>query len=379
MMTFSLLMLPVGFVISVLLCTLLLAAGRRQRWLDKTGAERHKQHTQDTVNVGGVAIAAALVMPLLVIMGVVSLVSVGQVERVSPALAIHWPGLGSRLEMGWGLLLGLIVMHITGLTDDRVGLGPWIKLGIQAVVATMMVLCCDLQIMAFLDAYGSAGSALSMVLSVGWLVAVMNAINFMDNADALAGGVAAIIAAAMLGMAVGQEQWFVAAMSALLLGAVVGFLVFNVPPAKMFMGDGGSLVLGLVLGFIAVRLTYVEMPRSQGVGFADALPLLSPLLWLTIPLYDMASVFVIRVQQGVSPMRGDHNHLSHRLMRLGLGSKQAVAVIHALTGVTCLGGLGVGFGSGSVRVAGLGAVVAVVLGLLVMDLKYSTVERPSPC
>lgn len=375
MSALALFMLPIGLVLSVVLCKWLIGFGQRRGWLDRGGSERHKQHEQATVNLGGVAITVALVLPMLLILIAVSLIPVSWVAGRMPALGEHWPGLVSQAVIGWNLLIGIVLIHVTGLADDRLGLGPWVKLGVQAAVAVFLVVCCQLQLLTFLDsALGTFGNLLSVALSVLWLVAVMNAMNFMDNMDGLAGGVAAIIVSAMLGSAMANGQWFVAAMAGLLLGAIIGFLFFNLSPARLFMGDSGSLVLGLVLGFISARLNYTRIESVTDLDMVEFLPLVAPLLWLSIPLYDLVTVCAIRITHGRNPMHGDHNHLSHRLKRMNLGKPGAVGTIHLLTAVTCVGGVLVG--STNLTTSWLGAVItgATLLALLTLDVSYSTLH-----
>jgi len=133
-----------------------------------------------------------------------------------------------------------------------------------------------------------------------------------------------------------------------LVGACLGFLVFNFPlrragRASIFMGDGGSLVLGFTLAFLTVRTTYVE-PTSVLTASTLATPthwygVLMPLLVMAVPLYDFASVCLIRLRAGKSPFVGDLNHLSHRLVKRGLTKRDAVLVIYGLTAVTAIGGI----------------------------------------
>ena len=122
------------------------------------------------------------------------------------------------------------------------------------------------------------------------------------------------------------------------MGAGAGFLRFNWPPARLFMGDGGSLVLGLLLAVASVRTTYMKMPTPDMPPSAWYAALM-PLVLLSVPLYDMASVTIIRLRHGHSPLRADRNHLSHRLVRLGLSKREAVLVIWLTTLATGIGGV----------------------------------------
>jgi len=130
-------------------------------------------------------------------------------------------------------------------------------------------------------------------------------------------------------------QWFVAAVCALLVGSVLGFLVFNFPPAKIFMGDGGSLVIGLLLAFLTVRTTYTPLDDASGGWYA----VLMPVVILAVPLYDFVTITLIRLYQGKSPFVGDTQHFSHRIRDRGLGARSTILVIYALTLATGISGL----------------------------------------
>jgi UDP-GlcNAc:undecaprenyl-phosphate GlcNAc-1-phosphate transferase len=183
----------------------------------------------------------------------------------------------------------------------------------------------------------------SVLLTTVWIVAVTNAMNFIDNMDGLSGGVGAIAAAGLTAAALLSGQWFVAALSAAVCGACLGFLTQNYPRARMFMGDGGSLVLGFLLAFLATRITYilpgVDPVTDGGPAGVPWYAVLMPVCVLAVPLYDFASVTGIRVSQGKSPFKGDLQHLSHRLVKRGLSKPVAVAVIWGFAVLTGLNGL----------------------------------------
>jgi UDP-GlcNAc:undecaprenyl-phosphate GlcNAc-1-phosphate transferase len=171
-------------------------------------------------------------------------------------------------------------------------------------------------------------------------VAVINAVNLIDNMDGLSGGVACISAACFLIAALLQGQWFVGACLALLVGALLGFLVFNVPPASVFMGDGGTLVVGFWLAFLTVRTTYVHGDIAAAHPTSGAwYGVFMPVLVLAVPLYDTVSVMLIRWSQGKPLMVGDLQHVSHRLVRRGLSKRGAVMALWGFTLVTGLAGV----------------------------------------
>lgn len=278
------------------------------RWnlVDRPAAGTHKVHHHPTPYGGGVAIFAGLALAL----------AAGQ----------HWV---PELLSGENLLLvgGGAVLLLLGLLDDWRGLSPLPRFALQFMVAGCLVALCPQYRLPVLPHTPALAAALSAV----WLAAMANAFNFLDNMDGLSGGLAAIAL-----LALGVMGWWTghpaAALIALALsGATAGFLCYNFPPASIFAGDAGGLFLGFMAGGLSALLSH-ERP-------ADPL-FLAPLLVLLVPAYDLSSVVLIRLCRRLPPWRGDHNHLSHRLVRLGCSRRAAVLVIYALTLVSGLASLG---------------------------------------
>jgi UDP-GlcNAc:undecaprenyl-phosphate/decaprenyl-phosphate GlcNAc-1-phosphate transferase len=207
-------------------------------------------------------------------------------------------------------------------------MGPYSKLLIQLAIVAGLVLWADLRALTVLDQLG-LGRWPSVILTVLWITGIANAFNFLDNMDGLSAGVGAVCAAAFLVLALGIGQWFVAAMLAMLLGALVGFLFHNFPRASIFMGDGGSLLIGLLLGVLTIRVTYLTGPLAQGWHAVFA-----PLIVLAVPLYDLVVVSIIRISRGRNPFQGDTNHFSHRLVARGMSRRTAVLCIWLITAAT---------------------------------------------
>jgi len=189
-----------------------------------------------------------------------------------------------------------------------------------------------------LTAYLDAGW-LTKLMSVVWIVAVINSFNMLDNMDALSGGIAAIIASSMAVVMLtttdpgtDRPQLLVAGLLLVVAGSLIGFLFHNRPPAKIFMGDGGSYLVGFLIAVSMLMATFVGGPTADGTVRPHAV--LAPLCVMAVPLYDMISVLWIRIREGRSPFLGDHSHLSHRLVDLGLSRTAAVATIHLIT-ATC--------------------------------------------
>lgn len=337
-------LLVLAFFLSLPLTGYLIHAGRRWGQLDAPdapGSGGRKNHAHATPNTGGIGIFVGVAVPLAIILAATWLVPQESWASLGPLAAVgeHIPGLREQTPAGLGVLLGLTVIHILGLVDDRRRLGPFLKLGVQVGVALFLAIFCDVRVLHLLEEpWGLTGLIASVTISVLWMVVITNAMNFLDNMDGLTGGVAAIIGALFLGATLINGQWFIAALAALLVGALIGFLVYNFPPAKVFMGDGGSLVVGLLLAIISIRTTYLTGDQSQSHWHA----LLMPLVMLAVPLYDFTSVTLIRLSQGRSPFVGDQSHFSHRLVRKGLSRRTAVLVIWLCTLATGLSGVMLG-------------------------------------
>lgn len=329
-------MIPLALVIAWPMTWLMRQAGLRMGHLDQPGGR--KAHHRAVPATGGVAIFLAVFAPMAIGLALAWWAPASWWAAIAPRAVEHLPGIHQQTPMALTLLISLAALHITGLVDDRRPLGPLVKLVIQLIAAGAMVGLMNVRLLELLGTYlGVPGVVVSVVLTVLWFVIITNAMNFLDNMDGLAGGVGLICAAVFMAAALLGGQWFVAATLGLLVGALMGFLVFNFPPASIFMGDGGSLVIGFLLAFCSLRLTYVD--ESLGEQAGGWWVLLTPLIVLAIPLYDLLSVTLIRLAQGRSPLVGDTQHFSHRLVRKGLSRPAAVIVIYACTLATALGGV----------------------------------------
>jgi UDP-GlcNAc:undecaprenyl-phosphate GlcNAc-1-phosphate transferase len=294
---------------------------------------------RDVPNIGGAAIAWPLIAALLAA-GLCAILLPQVVIAMVPASEVWMPRLQASAPMAIAFGLAVLVLHFVGIYDDRRQLGPWMKLSVQVLVAGALAAAFDVRVLQQLDGVAGMGTALSVFASVVWMVAIINAMNFLDNMDGLTAGVTVVAGGLLLVTSLLSGQWFVAGTLAVLVGATAGFLVFNLPPAKIFMGDGGSMVIGLALAVLTIRTTYVEPDAVMGGVIGTAwYGVLMPLAVLAIPLYDLVSVVWIRLRQGRSPFAGDHQHFSHRLVELGLSPRRAVCVIWCLSAVTGIVGL----------------------------------------
>jgi UDP-GlcNAc:undecaprenyl-phosphate GlcNAc-1-phosphate transferase len=322
----------VSLVISFVATYLMIHLAPRIGFVDKPG--HRKIHETPKPLGGGVAIFAALALPMLAGLLVVNLADEPLVLKFidHPDAIALLTGAQHQTRLSLGLLGGLLVLHALGLFDDRRAMGPSAKLLVQLAVAATLVVAFDMRALTTLDKLGMDRWP-SVILTVLWIVAITNAFNFLDNMDGLSAGVAAVCTTAFLITAITIQQWFVAATLALLLGALLGFLFWNFPPARIFMGDGGSLVIGFVLGVLTVRTTYLLPGEDFAAGWYSVL---APLIVLAVPLYDLIVVSVIRLSRGKSPFVGDTNHFSHRLVARGMSRRTAVLCIYLVTAATAV-------------------------------------------
>jgi UDP-GlcNAc:undecaprenyl-phosphate GlcNAc-1-phosphate transferase len=363
--------MPAATLVSFLLATLvpsaaiaLIACYFLRRWAPQWGLvdqpSARKVHVEPTPLGGGVAIWLGMLGPFAIGTLVLLLVQSGLVDAaLFPAFAReHFDGIGQQLPRLWVLLGAGTVLMILGLIDDRRGLDWKIRLGVQAAVALFCVTTQGWQLTAFI-----AIPAVTIALSVLWIVALVNSFNMLDNMDGLSGGVAAIASSMLAAVlllspdpATSRPQLFVAGLLLVLVGAIVGFLFHNRPPAKIFMGDAGSYFVGFVIAVATLLATYT------GYHSATRHAVLAPVCVLAVPLYDMITVIWIRLREGRSPFQADKCHFSHRLVDLGFSKRQAVLTIYLTTATCGLGALLLH------RVDQVGAVIIVLMIVCILAL-----------
>lgn len=258
--------------------------------LDQPSAR--KVHTSPVPLLGGVAIYVAFIAALLLF---------------SDAFYVN---------QVVGILLGATWVSFLGIWDDWRTLRPAIKL-LGQFVAIAILIATGVQV-EFLR-----NPLLNAFVTTAWLVGITNAVNFLDNMDGLSGGVVAIASAWFLVLSLLNGQFLVAPFAAALLGASLGFLVYNFNPARIFMGDAGSLFLGFMLAAVGLKLRFP--------GLSDTTTWMIPIFVLGIPILDMSLVTLSRLRRHVNPWTtAGKDHLSHRLVALGLSNRSAVLTIYGL-------------------------------------------------
>lgn len=275
-------------VLTAIAVPLLIRLAKKAKLFDLPGG-RHI-HAQPTPRLGGIAIYVATLIAAIIFVG------------ITPQL--------------FGLYLGTTIIFAVGLADDLYGLSPGFKLLAQVLAAATLVVF-GITISNLTNPFG--GTLLippvwDTMLTLIWVVLIVNTINFLDGVDGLAAGVASVaslvIAALSLFAIVNQPE--TAHLASILLGASLGFLIYNWHPAKIFMGDSGSHTLGLMLAGLAVL---------SGSKLATAA------LVLGFPILDLVTVAVRRMRLGQAPWTADRSHLHHRLLDSGLSQRIAVILL----------------------------------------------------
>jgi UDP-GlcNAc:undecaprenyl-phosphate GlcNAc-1-phosphate transferase len=318
-------LIAVSFVLSWLLTYWMIRIAPRIGFVDKPGGR--KIHANAKPLGGGIAIFGSFALPLLAMMALCwGFIPISIAEgTLAHALA---GGVRAKTPLALALLGTCLLLQVLGVMDDRKALGPYLKLLVQLGTAALVVFPFpEVRVLTTL------GTAISIILTILWIVAITNAFNFLDNMDGLSAGIAAIATTAFLITTLLIEQWFIAGSLALLLGALLGFLFWNFPPAKIFMGDSGSLVIGFILGVLTVRTTFLPKGVNWGAGWYAVF---APVIVLAVPLYDLIVVSLIRLSRGKSPFVGDTNHFSHRLVARGMSRRTAVLCLYLLTAATSI-------------------------------------------
>ncbi|MEZ6056164.1 MAG: MraY family glycosyltransferase [Planctomycetaceae bacterium] len=312
------------------------ATGLMRRWAPRWGLidqpAARKVHTTPTPLGGGVGIYCGFVIPVIGGQLFASwLARLPEIPDWIPLeLAQHVEGLASRTGSLWMLIGAGTLLAVAGLLDDLKPL-PWQpRLLLQFAVAGGLV-AGGIRATLFVDL-----PWIGIVFSVMWIVLLINSMNFLDNMDGLSGGIAfiaAVVFSVVMLTLPGGPRWLVAGGLLVLAGATAGFLIHNRAPARIFMGDSGSMFLGMMLASLTMLGTFYDA-NSPGQH-----TIIAPLLVLAVPLYDTISVIFIRLRQGRSPFQADKSHFSHRLVELGLSKPGAVRMVHLATLTTSLAAL----------------------------------------
>ena len=229
---------------------------------------------------------------------------------------------GKDIALASTVLIPAVAMAIMGLIDDLRGLKPWPRLIAQSVVGVIVA-----GILIATDTIGTPSQIfiVDALVTILWIVGVCNSINFFDNLDGGAAGTVVVITFFTFLIAFDRGQLLVSGLSIVTAGATAGFLIWNRPPAKIYMGDAGALFLGIIVAVLTIRLQPNIHPSWKSLSI--------PLFLMAVPLLDTTVAVTSRLARGISPFTGGRDHLSHRLMRKGLHRRTAAIALWALAGV----------------------------------------------
>ncbi len=327
--------------------TVLVSLPLWRRWCLRTGLVddpgHRKIHDRPIPLAGGLAVMTGLLVPTLLaglLLGWQRSGGQGGAGVVLPSAASHGLGrvlpldsnsvfllqygLGHRAIELTGIFLGAFGMLWVGWLDDKYELNPRAKFAGQLLIA-VLVAAAGVRITLFVP-----NLLFSYAITILWMLTVINAFNFMDNMNGLCAGLGAIGAGHFAVMAARDGQYLVALIAFLTFGALIGFLPYNFPRARAFLGDAGSHLVGYLLAVLAI------LPHFYSVRHPRRWAVLVPLLVLGLPLVDLVWVVVLRWRLGQPFYQGDTNHLSHRLVRRGLTRAQAVLVIWLAAGALAM-------------------------------------------
>jgi UDP-GlcNAc:undecaprenyl-phosphate GlcNAc-1-phosphate transferase len=270
----------------------------------------------------------------------------------------------SQFRLASYVIVPALILAALGLLDDLRGLAPWPRLVAQTITGLVVaVILIQTETISF--AFGN--TYLDGLVTIVWIVGICNSINFFDNIDGGASGTVAIIGLSVFLIGFNQGQILVSASAIVTTGAVIGFLAWNKPPAKIYMGDAGALFLGVMVSVLTIRLDPGISPSWQSLAI--------PVLMLAVPILDTSVAIFSRWQKGISPFTGGRDHLSHRLIRIGFTHKKAAVSLWALTAVFCGAALAVYQlpGAGASAVITLSGLIwlGLIVGFLKIDSKDS--------
>jgi UDP-GlcNAc:undecaprenyl-phosphate GlcNAc-1-phosphate transferase len=282
-----------AFVLGLIFTPLAMKAAVKLNIVD-TPRGSLKSHKAPVPYLGGAAVYLAFVIPV-----------------IAAKVILH-----QTLKGVLGIIAGASIMVVMGLIDDMKDLTPYVKLAVQLVVS--LILIWANMTIKFMDQ-----NVLNIILTIIWVVGITNAMNLLDIMDGLASGVASVASIAFFIVAYlsGRANDMIPAVA--LFGALCAFLVFNWTPAKIYLGDAGSLFIGFMMASLALNESY---SRTSTVA------VLSPLLILGVPIFDTMLVSMIRIGKGILPIYGSNDHTAQRLvMMFGFEKKYAVIFLISLT------------------------------------------------
>lgn len=311
-LVYYIIILTVSVLITLLAIPSILHVARARHLYDDLGHFR-KQHDHGIPRLGGIAIFVSFTITSLLF------------SMTDKSLPINY------------LLTACIILFAMGLKDDLSGVNSRTKFLIQFITGSILVLLGNIRLTSMYGVFGIYDLPYwpSVALSVLTIILIVNAFNLIDGIDGLAATTGIVVNGCFAAMFIYMQQYELAAVSLAMVGAIFGFLKFNLTPAKIFMGDTGSLLIGLISVVMAIK--FIELNKFTTIKSPEVFS--APALAVAIligPIFDTIRVFVLRISNGLSPFNADRNHIHHRMLRLGFSHLQTTLILAGLN-VLCIG------------------------------------------
>lgn len=302
----------ISFIICIILIPVLIKLSNKYHWFDEI--DERKIHTGQISRLAGVAIFYSMIIGLII-----SLVLLHNFSSIKTAVP---PG---RIAAFLGAFL---LIHMIGLIDDFKNIRPRYKFIVQIIAALLVIIpgrTFSLLHVPFANVTLNIGF-LGYILTAIWIIGACNAVNLIDGMDGLSSGISSIAALCLAITAIAMGNLLTAVIAFALFGSLIGFLVFNFPPAKIFMGDSGSLFLGFALA----SLPLLEINYHSDMSFVISVSI------LFIPVIDTLTSMLRRLRRGQSPFHPDREHIHHKLMDRNFSTKQILLTIYSVSVLLCL-------------------------------------------
>lgn len=312
-----------AFVVVLLTMPSLIKVARMKHLVDEPG-EGRKLHQRSVPTIGGIIIFAAIIFSYALWFPEAAEIGVKESDFKN-----MYQAMGLAYKDFKFMLAAMVLLFFIGVKDDIIGFSPVKKLVGHMIVGYILVVMADIRITDMHGVFGfyELPPAMSIGFSFFVYVVLVNAMNLIDGVDGLAAGIGLIAAVAFGTWLFLAGDVALSLLAAVLSGALAGFLIFNFHPARIFMGDSGSLIIGAILAVLAMRV--VDHDTSRLPVQLQQIP--TPIFVMAVlayPLADTLRVFVVRMSRGISPFAADKNHIHHRLLSLGLGHRGTTAVLY---------------------------------------------------
>jgi UDP-GlcNAc:undecaprenyl-phosphate/decaprenyl-phosphate GlcNAc-1-phosphate transferase len=334
-----------SFIVSLVAVPSIIKVANEKMLFDRP-SEKRKIHTKSIPNLGGVAIFLGFYFSILMF----------RILCESMELSV--------------LSAASVLLFFVALKDDLISSAPILRLLYQFLIALIIVVVGQIYFvhMPFSESDGVALQSVNILASIIFIVAIINAFNFIDGVDGLSGsvGIVSLLLFAGVFHQYGEDTYALIALS--LAGSTLGFILFNWNPAKIFMGDIGSMLLGVFLAVFAIKLSNMEPLRLGLIPIRN--PMTMAVALLIVPIMDMVTVLILRLSLKQSPFKADKRHTHHRLLALGFGHKAVCFTLVGLNLTTVFLALGV-----SIFTDGILSMFIVLLFAAVFELILLRAEK----